>query len=422
MKVAELKIARAKLVADARKIWDKADSEKRSRTGEETTAYEAVMADVDKQGVEIASMEKLEAAEKWASESRGRQADPADTDEAKKKAALGEKRTIEWGEDYTSRRSLVLAGTHASDEYRSMINHWMATGETRAVSADVPTSGGYMIAPTQMMAGILKFVDNAVYLRTKATVTQVPTAASLGVVSLDTDPDDADWTAELATGSEDSSMAFGKRDLHPHPLAKRIKVSNKILRMVPNADTFVEGRLGYKFAVAAEKGYMTGTGVQSPLGLFTASALGISTARDVSTSNTTTSITGDGLINAKYSLKAQYQKTAEWIFHRDAVKQIRKLKDGNGQYIWLAGLGGTPDTLLDRPVNQSEYAPNTFTTGLYVGLFGDLSFYYIADALGLTLQRLVELYAATNQTGIIGRLESDGMPALEEAFARVALA
>jgi HK97 family phage major capsid protein len=71
---------------------------------------------------------------------------------------------------------------------------------------------------------------------------------------------------------------------------------------------------------------------------------------------------------------------------------------------------------------MSEYAPNTFTTGLYVGLIGDWSQYWIVDALDLTIQRLVELYAETNQTGFIGRMETDGAPVLAEAFARVKLA
>ena len=46
----------------------------------------------------------------------------------------------------------------------------------------------------------------------------------------------------------------------------------------------------------------------------------------------------------------------------------------------------------------------------------------LADALDMQVQRLVELYAESNQDGFIGRLECDGMPALEEAFVRVKLA
>jgi HK97 family phage major capsid protein len=70
----------------------------------------------------------------------------------------------------------------------------------------------------------------------------------------------------------------------------------------------------------------------------------------------------------------------------------------------------------------SEWAPNTFTTGQCVGLLGDFSHYWIADALSMQIQRLNELYAETNQVGFIGRLETDGAPVLEEAFVRVKLA
>jgi len=55
--------------------------------------------------------------------------------------------------------------------------------------------------------------------------------------------------------------------------------------------------------------------------------------RDVSTSNTTTAITCDGLLEALMSLKAQYRKNCVWIFHRDAIKMIRKLKYGDGSYV-----------------------------------------------------------------------------------------
>jgi HK97 family phage major capsid protein len=193
---------------------------------------------------------------------------------------------------------------------------------------------------------------------------------------------------------------------------------------VMDMEAFVRGRLAYKFGVAQEKGFMTGTGAQQPLGLFTASANGISTARDVSTGNTTTQITFDGAIEAKFTLKPAYWTRARWIFHRDAIKQLVKLKDGDGNYIWQLGnvQNGQPDRLLNLPVLMSEYAPNTFTTGLYAGILGDFSFYWIADALDMQFQRLVELYALTNQTALIGRLETDGMPVLEEAFVRVKLA
>lgn len=275
----------------------------------------------------------------------------------------------------------------------------------------------------QFVRDMIKAVDNMVFIRQWATKNDVTSAESLGVASLDNDPADPSWVAELNFGSEDSTMSFGRRELHPHPLAKYIKVSKKLVRTVPSVETLVRDRLAYKFAVTEESAFMTGSGANQPLGVFTASANGISTARDVSTGNETTSIKFDGLYEAKYTLKQQYWPRARWVFHRDAVKQIAKLKDGEGRYIWSESQRiGEPDRLLGLPVYMSEYAPNTFTTGLYVGILGDFSYYWISDALTMEIEVLRELYAATNQVAIVARKETDGMPVLAEAFVRVTLA
>jgi HK97 family phage major capsid protein len=192
---------------------------------------------------------------------------------------------------------------------------------------------------------------------------------------------------------------------------------------VPSVDTLVRSRLAYKFGITFEKACLTGTGAGQPLGVMTASAFGISTSRDVSTGNTTTEIKFDGLIEAKYTLKPGYWPRARWLFHRDGVKQIAKLKDGEGQYIWSESVRvGEPDRILGLPAFMSEYQSNTFTASQYVGILGDFSNYWIADAQTLEFQLLNELYAETNQVGLIGRLDSDGMPVLEEAFVRVKLA
>jgi len=106
-----------------------------------------------------------------------------------------------------------------------------------------------------------------------------------------------------------------------------------------------------------------------------------------------------------------------------AIKIISKLTDGLGGYLWQSGIAaGDPDRLLGLPVYESEYVPNTFTTGLYVGALGDFKQYYIAESLAMSVQRLTELYAETSQVGYIIRAEVDGMPALPAAFRRVKLA
>lgn len=304
-------------------------------------------------------------------------------------------------------------------EFRSFLR-----GERRSLQADSDVEGGYLLAPQTVAAGLLAAVDNQTFVRQFAHRETINQSESLGVVTLDTDFGAADWTQELTTPPVDEALRLGKREMKPIPLTKETKLSRTLVRRTAgSAEQLVMDRLAYQFGVTMENAYLNGSGAGQPLGVFTASALGISTGRDVSTDNTTTAITADGLIEAQHTLKGQYWSRARWCFHRDAVKKIRKLKDGEGQYLWAPGLtGAMPNNILGMPYDMSEYAPNTFTSGLYVGILACWDFYWVLDALQLEIQVLNELYARTNQFGYIGRLETDGQPVLEEAFVRVKLA
>lgn len=408
-KFKEMMQERAKLVKQARGILDLVEKENRDLSAEENSHYETIMADVDKIGDKIEREQKIAEAERALGEIVDEPIKPEP--ESQETRDDGDK----------LKEKYVLA-------YRDYLAHGNRSGvmsdEFRALQMDSDTAGGYIVAPEQFVNQLIKDIDNAVIIRRYARTFPLTQAESMGAPVLDNDPSDADWTSELGTGSADSTMSFGKRELRPHPLAKRIKVSRKLLRAAAmNPEQLVRDRLAYKFGVTEENAFLNGNGAQKPLGVFTASDDGISTGQDVSTGNSDTAIAADNLIEVKYKLKPGYWPNCRWIFHRDAIKQIRKLKDGEGQYIWKAGISSDRgDTILDMPVHMSEYAPNTFTTGEYVGILGDFSYYWIADALNLSIQRLDELYAETNQVGFIGRLETDGMPVLENAFVRVTLA
>ncbi|MGE5553303.1 MAG: phage major capsid protein [Betaproteobacteria bacterium] len=404
-----LRRKRAELVAQGRAIIDAADAEKRELTAEEGEQWDRIMAEVKKLGAEIDREEQMQALERETTGSLG---------------------TVAARQERPGGAAPENHNPRATDEYRAAYARFLRGGaaalrpdDFKALQADVDTAGGYIKTPQQFLTQLLKKLDDTLFIRRLATKFQVEKADSLGVPVLDSDPADAEWTTELATGGE-TDMAFGKRELKTYPLAKRIKLSNKLLRQaVIDVEALVRDRLAYKFGVAEEKAFMTGDGVGKPLGIFVASANGISTARDVSDGNTATSITFDGLKSAKYALKQSYWRNAQWAFHRDAVAQLAKIKDNEGQYIWSDSVrDGEPDRLLGFPVNMSEYIPNTFTTGMYVGVLADFSYYWIVDSLDMTIQRLVELYAETNQVGFIGRRELDGAPVLEEAFVRVKLA
>lgn len=425
----DLKHQRMTLVKANRDLTDKAEKEKRDFSAEEQTEYDKRFAEI---GTLTKRAERLEAED---AQSRDFPADPekpaGGKPEPRDKPTTREfryKLEPRAGVPERERVFRAAADPHAELRAAAFRSH-LETGrdntpEIRALEATSPTGGGYTVAPIEWQASLIQAVDNQTFMRGLATVQTVTSAAAVGRPSLDADPADPTWTTELLVGDEDSTMAFGARELSPNPLAELLKVSKKLLRAsMLNIESLVRERLAYKVSVKQEAAFMTGNGAGQPLGVFTASASGISTGRDVSTDNTTTAFTVDGLKNAKYSIKGQYWPRLRWVFHRDAVKMLAKLKDGEGQYLWQPSIvAGQPDRLETFPVLMSEYAPNTFTTGLYVGILGDFSNYWIVDALGMTVERLDELYAATNQVGFILRAELDAMPTLEEAFARVKLA
>ena len=74
------------------------------------------------------------------------------------------------------------------------------------------------------------------------------------------------------------------------------------------------------------------------------------------------------------------------------------------------------------PMHVSEYCPgSTWSSGTYVAIFGNPSYYWIVDSLNMQIKRLNELYATTDQTGFIFRYEGDAAPVLKQAFMRLKL-
>jgi len=329
------------------------------------------------------------------------------------------------------------SGSEVEARQLQLVRQWFKGGaltaaERKDLSAGVDAQGGYLVAPAVLANGIIKFVDDEVFLRRLATVIPMDVGTELIAPTWDTDPDDADWLTEVASVTTDSAMRTGLRTLRHTRLSKEVKISRTLVNQSRvNIEQWVQARLAYKFGITEEKAFLTGTGASGqPLGVFTASVQGIPTTRDT-TASATTSFTADNILDTKHALKAAYwsRPATLWVMHRDTIARIRKLKDGSGNYLWSPGLGpgggitqGLPPTIADVPYLVSEYAPNTYTTGLYVAIIGDFSYYYIAETGRYELQVLAELYASTDQIGYIGRTYVDGQPVLAEAFQRLKLA
>lgn len=416
----ELIDQRNKAVADARKVLDTADTEKRSLSAEDNAVYEKADKEVDRLNDQIEKRRSLS----------GRQTAPTkinvtDQDHLDyinvKLGNRGDWKIPKASEDFK----------RTTPDYAAKLNAYMvadsravAQREALGLSVGKDNKGGYLTT-TQMASQLIKFLDDSVFMRGLSTVISIGNAVSLGALSWDTDPANATWGAEVPASdlSEDDTATVGAREMTPHLMTLYLKVSRKLLRAsVLPIESLLMQRAAYKFGITEETAYLTGSGAQRPLGVFIASDNGISTSRDTTCSGTS-DFTVDELIDVLYSLKAQYQANATWLVHRTFVKMLRKKKSGDGQYLWQPAItAGQPDTILNRPVAMNENAPSTFTTGQYIALVGDFKTgYWIVDSLEMELQRLDELLALRNQVGFVMRKETDAMPVLGECFGRLKL-
>ena len=105
-------------------------------------------------------------------------------------------------------------------------------------------------------------------------------------------------------------------------------------------------------------------------------------------SGSATLLTADGVIDLRYSPKTLYGTNGTWVFNRTTLRDIRKLKDADNQYLWQPGLTGTqPSILLERPWILGEDMPN-IGAGTFPIAFGDFRRgYFIVDRRGMTMLR-----------------------------------
>ena len=315
-----------------------------------------------------------------------------------------------------------------ADLQRRSFVHFLRTGSTRYElrdqSASLDTEGGYVMPGPTILSEVLKEVDDAQNMRMKGRVLPaIPANGTLGVPYSDNSSARAEWSAELTT-ADPTDVTFGGRELKPNYLTYEVRISRSLLSSsVIDVSGFVRSEFAIRAGETMEEAYISGTGQGQPLGLFTPAAHGLPASRDVETAGN--AVAYDDVVDVLYSLKSQYMRNADFFMHRLALKSLVKLKGTDGHPIWRVGLAPSdPSMIMGRPYTLSEFAPsggtgNAFGTGEYVLAVGDFQKYWICDSTMMQVQRLEELYARQNKIGFIVRQQTDGMPVLSEAFARL---
>jgi len=301
----------------------------------------------------------------------------------------------------------------ASDAYKSAfwgaMRNKMNPSVQNALQIGTDSEGGFLV-PDEYENQLIQALQEANVLRNLCNVIntshgdrKIPVVASHG---------SAAWMDEEGAFNE-SDDAFTQVTLSAYKLGTMLKVSDELLNdSYFDLEAYIAAEFARRIGAAEEEGFLTGNGSSKPTGLLHTTggaSLGVTAA-------SATAITMDEVLDLYHSLKSSYRKNGTFLVNDATVKAIRKLKDGQGQYLWQPSVqAGTPDTILNRPVISSQFMP-VAAAGEKTILFGDFKYYWIADRQGRTFKRLNELYAANGQVGFLASQRLDAKLILPEAI------
>ena len=275
------------------------------------------------------------------------------------------------------------------------------------LSEGVQADGGYLV-PEEFERQIVMGLDEANVVRSLAKVITTSAERKIPVAATHST---AAWTAENGAYTP-SDPSFDQKTIDAYKLTDLVKVSIELLQdSMFDLESYIASEFARAFGIAEEEAFCIGTGSGQPTGIFTANGgqVGVTAAGS-------TAVTADELISLVYALKSPYRRNAKFLANDATIAAIRKLKDGNGVYLWQPSLqAGEPDKLLGYDLYTSPYVPQ-MEAGAFSIAFGDFKNYWIADRSGRTVQRLNELYSTNGQVGFVATERVDGKVILPEGI------
>lgn len=398
----------AELATEARKeldsITDKTDAVKAK---EIEGRFDTIMADHDAIGSRIEREQKIAQAEARAGEGDPRRPVGADT-EARDMAADGAK-TPEYKEVFS--KQLRFGAAELSPEERAVLMSGRVDlgPQQRAQTSTTGASGGFTV-PVELMTEIDKAMAlwgpmwDADIVREMGTTSgnrinwpTVDDTAKTGRIKAQNAATDDDGTDDVV---------FGEKQLDAYVYDTGIvRVPMELLQdSAFNIEALMNDLFGERLGRLANSVLTTGTGSSQPNGIVTASSLG-------KTAVGAAAITADELIDLFHSVDPAYRGSPKcrWMFNDSTLAAIRKLKDGQGNYLWQMGdvRTGEPSQFLGKPYSVNQAMANIGTANKPV-LFGDMSRYIVRKVLGFQVLTLRERYAENFQVGMVGFKRFDG--------------
>jgi len=292
----------------------------------------------------------------------------------------------------------------ASDEYKAAVINALRSNFREisdVLQEGVAADGGYLV-PDEFDKEIVEGLDDENIMRQLAGTIKTSGEHKIQIAA---DKPTAAWVDE-GEKLEFGDVKFGQVTLDAHKLSVAAKITEELLAdSAYDVQSHLTNSFARAIANAEENKFLNGDGVKGPTGLFDAEKGGM-----VAVTSTSKTPTADNIVELVYSLKRPYRKNAAFIMNDTVVAAVRKLKDGNGAFMWQPAMAaGEPSTLMGYKVYTSEYAPKDKIA------FGDISYYKIGDRGTRSIKQLRELFAGEGMIGFVMQERVDGILTLREA-------
>lgn len=293
------------------------------------------------------------------------------------------------------------ARARGDDERRAALAAYVRKGDASALelkedklSRGTDSEGGYLV-PEETERRIDTLLAEASPIRAIATVRQI--AGQSFRLPVSRNGFASGWAAETGaraqTDTADLSLVeFPAMELYAMPAATQSLLDDALV----DVESWVAEEVQHAFAAQEGAAFVNGDGTNKPRGFlnYTKVAEGswswgnIGFVLSGAAGTFAASNPADALIDLAYAPKQTYRQNGRFVMNRATEAAVRKLKDGDGNYLWQpAASAGAPATLLGYPVSEAEDMPDIAANAFAIA-FGDFKRgYLIADRAGVRILR-----------------------------------
>ena len=388
----------ASIATEARaKLSEVTDETEETRAAEIEREFDAMMADHDKLSARVEREDRVAQAFK-----KLEATDTTKIPEAEGRTAPAVDNGLTM--DYRAAFAEMIANggdAYVEPEVRNVLK------EYRVQVGSTNSAGGYTV-PTELATFIVESMKAFGPMYTSPVFTSIETAAGnpFNIPTLD----DTTVTAEAHTEGTQSTddggkdATFGQKTLNAYAFnTEWVRWSAELnADSVFNMESLLGRLLGERMGRIANAKLTTGSGSSDVEGIVTNSAAGVTAA-------SATAVTADEIIDLVHSVDPAYRQSpnAAIMMNDSTLKAIRKLKDGNGNYLWQMGdfQIGTPQNILGYPVVVNQDMDSIATAKKTI-LFGDMSRFYVRKVGQPSIYVARERFAP--DFGILGYIRLDG--------------